>query len=100
MADARFYVYRCLQLTVRNLFGDLHLFIHFFYFTVGTDNGLAGHADHGGYGARVSGRPLPHAHTAHEETVHVAAVLSVFVNDARGCSPNFSNARLQPGKCT
>lgn len=65
-----------------------------FYFTVGTDNGPARHADHGGHDARVSGRPFPHAHTAHEETVHVVAVLAVVVDDARGCSPDFSDARF------
>jgi hypothetical protein len=46
----------------------------------------------------VPGRPFPHAHTAHEETVHVVAVLPVIADDPRGGSPDFADARLQPGK--
>jgi len=68
-------------------------------FTVGVDNGLARHADHGRHGPCVSGRPFPHAHTTHEETVHVTVILSVLVDDARGGSPDFPDASFQPGKC-
>jgi hypothetical protein len=68
-------------------------------FTVGVDNGLARYADHGRYGPRVSSRSFPHAHTTHEETVHVAIVFTVFVDDARGSSLDFPNASFQSGKC-
>jgi len=68
-------------------------------FAVGIDNGLARYADYGRHGPRVSGSPFPHAHTTHEETVHVSVVLSVFVDDARGGSPDFPDAGFQPGKC-
>jgi len=66
--------------------------------TIGAHNGLARHADDGRHGARVPGRPFPHAHTAHEETVHVVAVLPVIADDPRGGSPDFADARLQPGQ--
>lgn len=72
----------------------------FTIFTVGINNGLARDADYGRYGPRVSGRPFPHAHTTHEETVHVSVVLSVFVDDARGSSPDFPDVSFQPGKYT
>lgn len=68
-------------------------------FIVGVDNGLARYANHGRHGSRVSGRPFPYAHTTHEKTVHVAIVLFVFVDDARGGPLDFPNASFQPGKC-
>jgi len=66
--------------------------------TAGVDNGLARHADHGRHGPRVSGRTFSHAHTAYEETVHVAVVLVVFADDARGGPSDIADARFQPGK--
>lgn len=65
---------------------------------VGAHNGFARHAYDGRHGACVSGRPFPYAHTAYEKTVHVVTVLSVLVDDSRGGSPDFADARLQPGK--
>lgn len=87
----------CACTTARIKIHHTHVFL-FPLPAVGAHNRPARNADDGRHGARVYGRPFPHAHTAHKETVHVVTVLSVLVDDARGGSPDFADACLQPGK--